>query len=252
MTVVTSPGIDWPRPSAIRHMDSNHNSNPIAIGIASARANLLPMCVLWLMAVSLAVAYYFAPCVADALEPVRQWQEANGVAAAFATQFVFCGMLPAVFLLTVKGIRTDRPLLKAFLQSVWSGCWGVVYLWFYALQARMFGDGHDFPTLLCKMAFDQFVWTPFTAVPLTATFFLWMGSGFSISRTARTCREGYFKRVVLPNLLANWAVWIPAVMAVYAFPRSLQIQMLGLVSCFWSLICLQLGKRAHGGAEGAP
>ena len=76
---------------------------------------LLPMCVLWLMAMSLAVAYYFAPCVADALEPVRQWQEANGVAAAFATQFVFCGMLPAVFLLTVKGIRTDRPLLKRFL-----------------------------------------------------------------------------------------------------------------------------------------
>ena len=54
---------------------------PISIGIASARANLLPMCVLWFMAVSLAVAYYFVPGMAETLEPVRQWQEANGVLA---------------------------------------------------------------------------------------------------------------------------------------------------------------------------
>lgn len=110
----------------------------------------------------------------------------------------------------------------------------------------MFGEGHGISTLLAKTAFDEFVWTPFTSVPLTSLFFLWLGSGFSLERTVQTCRRGFFRRVILPTLFSNWAVWIPTVTAIYAFPLDLQIFMLGLVSCFWMLVCLQLGKRAHG------
>ena len=50
----------------------------------------------------------------------------------------------------------------------------------------------------------------------------------------------------MPNLISNWVIWIPAVAAVYAFDQDLQIQVLGFVSCFWALVCLQLGKRAEG------
>ena len=221
------------------------------IGWRSISANRVPMLVLWGFAVSLAVAYYRLPGFAGLLSPVKDWQARNGALAAFTTQFLFCGVLPALFLSVVREIKTDHRFLKCALQSVWSGCWGVVYLWFYALQARMFGDGHDLGTLLAKTAFDEFVWSPFTSVPLTALFFLWMGSGFSLAKTIKTCREGFFIRVVLPTLFSNWAIWIPAVMAVYAFPRDLQIQMLGLVSCFWTLVCLQLGERAGCAENGA-
>ena len=225
-------------------------SEILRIAWASIRANRLPMLVLWVSIVSLAAAYWRMPCLADALEPVRLWQERGGALSAFATQFVFCGMLPALFLHSVREIRTEHPLVKCLLQSVWSGCWGIVYLWFYEVQGKMFGDGHTIATLVCKTAFDQFVWTPLLPVPLTSMFFLWMGSGFSFRQAVRTCRGGYFRRVMLPSLVSNWAVWIPAVAAVYAFPRSLQIFMLGLVSCFWTLVCLQLGKRAAGTGKG--
>lgn len=217
----------------------------IRIGWNSIKANRVPMLVLWVAVLMLVVAYYQVPEFASLLAPVRSWQSRHGAIAAFATQFVFCGVIPAVFLHTVREIRTENTLLKCLLQSVWSGCWGVVYLWFYSLQARMFGEGHDMATLLAKTAFDEFVWSPFTSVPLTSLFFLWMGSGFSFKRAVRTCREGFFGRVILPTLFSNWAVWIPTVMAVYAFPLDLQIFMLGLASCFWTLVCLQLGKRAH-------
>ena len=232
-----------------RHGKQAH-VNPWLIGWRAIKANRMPMLVLWVAVVSLTVAYYHVPGFADVLAPVRIWQARNGAFAAFATQFVFCGALPAVFLYAVKELRTERPLLKCLLQSVWSGCWGIVYLWFYSQQTRLFGDGHDIATLLAKTAFDEFVWTPLTAAPLTSLFFLWMESGFSVRRTARTCREGYFSRVMFPNLLSNWAIWIPAVAAVYAFPLDLQVQMLGFVSCFWTLVCLQLGRRAHRAAEG--
>ena len=219
--------------------------NSIRIGWASIKANRVPMLVLWVAALMLVVAYYHVPAFAGLLTPVRIWQSRHGATAAFATQFVFCGVIPAVFLHTVRKIRTDHSLPKCLLQSVWSGCWGVVYFWFYAQQARIFGEGHDIATLLAKTALDEFIWSPLLPVPLTSLFFLWMGSGFSFKRTVRTCREGFFGRVMLPTLFSNWAIWIPAVAAVYAFPLELQIFMLGLVSCFWTLVCLQLGKRAH-------
>ena len=221
----------------------------IRIGWNSIKANRLPMVVLWVAVLMLVVAYYQVPEFAGLLAPVRIWQSRHGAIAAFATQFVFCGVVPAVFLHTVREIRTEHSLLKCLLQSVWSGCWGVVYLWFYSLQARMFGEGHDIATLLSKTAFDEFVWSPFTSVPLTSLFFLWLGSGFSFKRSIRTCREGFFGRVMLPTLFSNWAVWIPAVAAVYAFPLDLQIFMLGLASCFWTLVCLQLGKQAYDAKE---
>ena len=36
---------------------------------------------------------------------------------------------------------------------------------------------------------------------------------------------------------------------VYAFPLDLQVQMLGLVSCFWTLVCLRLGHVASRPAQ---
>ena len=43
----------------------------LRIGLASARANLVPMIVLWMMAVGLAVAYYRIPGGTNMLDPVR-------------------------------------------------------------------------------------------------------------------------------------------------------------------------------------
>ena len=213
------------------------------IGIASVRANAIPMLFLWIFAAALSVSYHFAPCVAAALQPLWRFQCDYGAWAAFANQFFFCGVIPAVFLLTVPSIRTRYPLLKALAQSLWCGAWGVVYLWFYGAQTRLFGTGHDWATLAAKTAFDQFVWSPFVSVPLSSVFFLWLGSDFSRTGLRAKVRTGFVKRIVLPNLISSWCVWIPAVSAVYALPLPLQVQTLGLVGSFWALMCLQIGKR---------
>ena len=221
--------------------------NPFLIGLASARANFLPMVLLWLMASATAFSYYSVPAFAQMLEPVRRWQGEYGAVAAFATQAFFCGVLPAIFLLAVKSIRPKHPWIKVAAQTVWCGSWGIVYLWFYALQSQMFGDGPEISTLVCKMLFDQFVWTPFIVMPLSSSFFLWLGCDFSFQAAVGRCREGFVRKIILPNLVSSWCVWIPAVIAVYAFPVSLQVQMLGFVSSFWALMCLQIGRRVANG-----
>lgn len=214
----------------------------VECGIKSVRANAVPMFVLWAFAAALVSAYFLLPVVRAALEPVARFQRRYGVWAGFANQFVFCGVIPCLFRLTVRGVRTERPVLKSFLQSLWSGCWGVVYVGFYALQTRMFGDGNGFATLVAKTAFDEFVWAPLVPVPATAFFCLWLESDFSIGRSAARFRRNFVGQAWLANLLANWIVWIPPVLVIYSFPHSLQIQVLGLVGSFWTLVSLRLAK----------
>jgi hypothetical protein len=45
-------------------------------------------------------------------------------------------------------------------------------------------------------------------------------------------------------LVMNWIVWIPVIFAVYALPQELQIQILGMVSAVWAVLCREMGDRA--------
>ena len=65
---------------------------------------------------------------------------------------------------------------------------------------------------------------------------LWCGT-FGI------CCNELFRRMVLPNLLPNWVVWIPVSLVVFSFPFPLQIHVNGLICTFWTLMCLQIGRR---------
>ena len=50
----------------------------------SAKANAVPMVVLWIAAVVTAVAYYAVPGVAGLLEPLAKWQRDNAIPVAQA------------------------------------------------------------------------------------------------------------------------------------------------------------------------
>jgi len=214
------------------------------IGLSSVLANRVPMLVLWMLAAALAVGYYTVPSVAVALEPFRRFQAEGGCGAAFANRFFFCGVLPGVFLLTVRSIRSRHPLATAFAQGVWGGISGVIYDFFYRLQGVLFGNGTDFLTLVKKMLVDQFAITPFVIAPLNVVVFFWIARDFSLRRTHEEFPRPFVSRALMPNLVTNWCVWIPVVMAIYAFPPSLQIQVSGFACAFWALTCLQIGIRS--------
>lgn len=46
-------------------------------------------------------------------------------------------------------------------------------------------------------------------------------------------------------LVANWIVWVPVTVVVYAFPLPLQIQLVGLASSFWMLVALKSGMKGR-------
>ena len=200
------------------------------------------MLILWTASVALVIAYYTLPSVASALEPMARWQRESGWIAAFLNRVVFCGVIPGMFVLCVKALRPAHPVAVIVVQTLWSGLCGIVSDCMFSLNARLFGTGVDFLTLCVKTVICQFVWTPFFFAPLGSIVYFWIGRDFSVRRFRKEMPSRFYYGLVLPNLLVNWAIWIPVIFAINALPTPLQVQLSGLVSSLFSLMLLVIGR----------
>ena len=217
---------------------------PVQIGFESAKANAVPMVVLWTLAGALVLGYYCVPAVTHCLEPFRRWQTDSRWMASFLNMFVFCGILPGAFLLFQKSLRVRHPFLTIAVQSVWSGVCGIVSGWMYDLNAHWFGTGLDVWTLLAKTAVAQFLWTPFFFVPIASLVYFWIGRNFSVRRCRDELTVDFLLTNVASTLIANWAIWIPCTMLVVMLPTALQVQVSGIVNAFLFLVQLWIGRCA--------
>ena len=209
----------------------------------STVANVVPMVVIWALAALTVAGYYLVPSVNAFFEPLRVWQTENGWLAAFASRFVFCGLLPGAFMVTLKALAVPHPLRVIVAQSVWSGLCGIVSGWMFGLHAAWFGTGVDFVTLFVKTVMNQFVWTPLYFAPVGAVVYFWIGRDLSLRRTCAEWPRDFLRTAVLPNLVASWIVWVPLAMLIHMFPTALQIQLAGFANAFLCLVLLTLGKR---------
>lgn len=213
---------------------------PLRIGWASVRANAVPMAVLWMLAALTVLAFYRVPAADAVFGPLAKWQTQSGWMAAFLNRVIFCGVIPGIFLLGVKSIRPQRPLLTVAVYSLWGGLWGIACDGFFTLQTAVFGARTDVSTLVKKTVVDQLVWNVFLCTPVNAVFFPWVARDFKWE-PRRSCRD--FAQDCLVLLVANWIVWIPVTVAVYALPLPLQIQLVGLACSFWMLVALWAAAR---------
>ena len=201
------------------------------------------MLILQVLAAALVVAYNVSTGFRDVLAVVADWHERLGWLSAFLSQGFFCGLLPGLFLTIHRSIRPSRLALTILAQVVWCGTFGIACNELFRLMAAVLGDSSAWPVVLAKAAFDQFVWTVVVIAPANAVFFFWLGRDFSFARVRKDWARPFFQQMVLPNLIPNWIVWIPVSLAVFSFPYSLQIHVNGLACTFWTLMCLQIGRR---------
>lgn len=227
----------------------------LRIGLASARANLVPIVILWGLGVAAVAAYYWIADFRAALDPVFRWRTEYGWKVVFPMRAFFCGVLPGIFLLSMGSLRPRHPILTLIAQVVWCGAWGVLCDWFYAVQDLLFGAGYGVGTIVQKTLVDQFPWTVLVVAPPNAVFYFWLGRDMSLARCRREWpKGGFLAEILFQNLVCNWIVWIPLTLAVFCFPQPLRVWVSGIASAFWFLMSLQIGARVckEKGGEIAP
>ncbi|HOM58589.1 MAG TPA: hypothetical protein P5125_02995 [Kiritimatiellia bacterium] len=215
-------------------------TNPWIIGLKAARANLVPGLILQAAAFALLASYTFLPPVRHALTEVGRWQARFGVPFSLASYLFFCGVVPYLFCLACPALRpAQRGRALAFALGFW-GLMGLLIPQFYRLQSALYGNGTDVQTLVCKILTDQFVFSAFLTVPLVSLAHFWKDCGYRWEAVAPHMGRGWYSRLVLPNLVMNWTVWIPSLCVIYSLPTALQPHVAGLIGGFWALMCLQI------------
>ncbi|HZP60236.1 MAG TPA: hypothetical protein VFB27_07910 [Opitutaceae bacterium] len=216
---------------------------PWRAGLRAARAHLGPGIILQLCALALVIAYYRHAPTHAALDRLAEFRARTGRLYGVVATGLFGGVLPFAYLKLHPATRgrytwAQGTLLLAF----WSYKGFEVDLW-YRLMNTAVGPGHDAATIATKTFFDQFVYCPLLAVPVSTLVYAWCEARFDTAAVRADIREGsWYARRVLPMLIGNLGVWVPAVCIIYALPLPLQLPLFNLVLCFFTLVLAHMAK----------
>ncbi|MFY9925802.1 MAG: hypothetical protein WAK51_15090 [Opitutaceae bacterium] len=227
------------------------SSAPWQSGIRGARANLFAGLVLQLMAVALVLGFYNLDWVHSGLERLVEVRRAMGLAFGVLSTGLCGGILPFLYLRFGRRDESTNPryswLQGAGLTAFWAYKGIEVDFW-YRIQAHVVGLGHDPATVAIKVVLDQFVYCPVLAVPVTAAIYQAVDSRYDWKGLLRDVREPHwYRRRVLPVLLSNLGVWVPAVAIIYTLPTPLQLPLQNIILCFFTLVVAHQTQTRDGG-----
>lgn len=206
-----------------------------------------PFVLIQAAAVLLVVAYRASAAVRAACDAAAVAKASTGLPFAALTSAVAGGLLPELAKLLAdprsrQGHGRGGALAStlAFLLPFFA-LNGVVIDLLYRFESSLFGTDGAASTVVAKVAFDQFVFSPVWLLLIVALF-TWRGNGFSLPRTLPALRDRFYRRRVIPLLLPNWCFWIPMVSIIYALPAPLQFLLFVLALAAWSLIMVFIAE----------
>ncbi|HEX2854438.1 MAG TPA: hypothetical protein VHO24_14470 [Opitutaceae bacterium] len=217
---------------------------PWRTALRGARATIGPGLVLQVAALALVLAYYHHVPTRTWLERLAEFRAEKGFLFGIISTGAVGGLLPFLYLRSRSATRG---------RYTWGQGAGLVAFWaykgleieiFYRFLARVVGERADLPTILTKMGIDQFLYCPFFAVPTTVLVYAWVDAHYHVAPVAKDfLQPRWYQRRVLPTLISNVAVWVPAVCLIYALPTPLQLPMQNLVLCFFTLMLAHVISR---------
>lgn len=223
-----------------------NEKGPLEQGFDAARANLRSGLILQLVALVIVLSYFFWPPAEAMLQTVADWKLRFGYFFSMPSTAFFGGLLPLFFLALQKGDREERPWSHLPFYLLFWAVKGFEVDTLYRLQARIFGDDHETGTLICKVLVDQFVYVPLWAAPTMVLGYLWKDSGYSVSACIKNLGRQWYAKRVLPLMIANWIVWVPAVAIIYCVELPLQLPLQNLILCMWCLVVIFMTRRVNG------
>lgn len=209
--------------------------------LAAFRENLAPAFFLQLLALLIALCYFFVPLTRPLFNFLAALKESAGPWYAIFSTSLFGGLIPFSFLALTGKIR-KRVLAQGIFYILLWGFMGLVIDAFYTQQAIWFGADNDLATVTKKVAFDQLVFSTFVSCPFLTGMYLWKDNDFSGALTRSLLNREFFALQIPTTIAINWLVWTPAVSVIYALPSSLQVPLFNIVLCFFVLLLAVLKR----------
>jgi hypothetical protein len=216
-------------------------------GLRAAYQNRLPGLVLWLFGLGILTGYWFLPSIQEMFESIGRFKSQWGWRYSLISTAICGGFVPGIVMRLTQmhsqkvtaGFVTANTLLWAYK--------GLEIDFFYQLQAIWFGTSATPQIITAKTICDQLLMVPLIGIPNVVLFYLWRDCGYSFQRFRLALGKNWYRRRIVPVLIANWMVWIPAVAMIYSLPAALQLPVQNLILCFWVLILLVFTGPAPGG-----
>jgi hypothetical protein len=210
-------------------------------GLRGARANLVPGLALQALALALVLSYYYIEPVQAALERLVDFRMRTGFAYGILATGFFGGLVPFVYLRLQPRTRYRFTTAQGLALTLFWSYKGLEIDLLYRFLAWAFGEGRDVATVLTKTVFDQLIYCPAFAVPVTWFAYTWVESRFQGAPVLRRFQAPqWYAREVLPILVSNVVVWVPAVAIIYVMPTPLQLPLQNIVLCFFTLLLAHL------------
>ena len=224
-------------------IDNQVTVSPLAAGAAALRRFWRPFLLIQAGAALLAIAYRVSVPFRHACAVAAAWKMAGGLPVAAATTALAGGLLPELAKLVAD---RGRSALRGrggevLFNSAFFAFDGVVIDLLYRGEARLFGSDAQLLTVVEKVAFDQFVFSPLWSV-FIVLLFLWRQRGYSWAATRPAVGRGFYQSRVLPLIVPNWLFWIPMVSIIYALPVALQFLLFVPALGAWSLIMIFIAE----------
>lgn len=226
--------------------------SPLRAALLAARANLVPGLCLQGLAATVVAAYYLHPASRAALEELAAFRSRVGLPFAIVSTAIFGAVIPFAILRLSAATRSRYTAGQmAALVAFW-GYKGVEVALFYALQAKIFGEGQGVLTIVLKTLTDQFIYGPTLATPFTWLVYAWVEHRFDFRALATDLgAPGLYRERILPLLVTSWSVWLPTVVIIYLLPTALQLPLQNIVCCFFTLLVIFMTRRAPPAPERA-
>lgn len=214
----------------------------IKTSIYSIKSTLIPGYIILAVALLAVLSYYFVPEVTNFFASLETFKQKNGYLFSFFFVGVFAGVIPWIIQMLWPKLRPSLPLLTLIYFFVVRGFAGIVTNGFYELQAVVIGSEIIWWKVALKVVIDQFVFSSLYAAVYNAFAYLFASNNFSIEKTKSQIDKHWYGKIVLPNYISNLTIWLPGTIIIYSLPTDLQIIMMGLINCFFSLICIFVAK----------
>ncbi len=218
--------------------DSNHGwlRDARDTGLRAARKNFKAGILLWLFGVILVASYYHWPLARGVLDQVAQWKNDWGFGFSILSTALFGGLIPSLIIAMNSHFSKARNLYLIGTNVFLWGLKGIELDLLYQGQAYLFGADNHIMTIVCKMLVDQFIYAPTLGLSNVILFVLWRDLNFSWKEFRIALGPHWYRQRILPVVISNWVLWIPAVILIYSLPTSLQLPIQNLVLVFWMLI----------------